>query len=508
MKIALAQINLSKHVSDNLGKISHYYNYALATGCGMIVFPHTALACPCTSDGLEAGTIRNKIQASLGSLAALTSGKPCVIVLGADDSFYGVRVVADGKIYDIDQSSVNSNSSNCFIYHGVTFGVCIGDDLYRATFGRSVDVILSINSKKFSGVNFDKDLLKLQSVCESHSTQIIYVNHMGGHNEFVYPGGSMALDHSGTAVSSPVYWEESISFVSLDSERKVYCNEYGPTLLYNEHSHLYSAMMVGLRDYVHKNGFEKVVIGVSGGIDSAFTAVVAADSLGPENVICVTLPSEFSSEASVADARDLFDILGTPDMNISISKAHNLLSSSLSKLFKGKLNGVVDENIQARIRGVLLMGVSNQADALLLSAGNKSEGAVGYCTLYGDTCGGYSVVKDLYKTKLYSLAMWRNSHIPNTSLLNKLNVIPNNIIKKAPTAELKHKQLDQDTLPPYEVLDKLLHSFIEEGMSIEEAILKHDVSSVVAEDVYNMIVRSGYKRKQMPLGVCLTSHPL
>jgi NAD+ synthase len=266
---------------------------------------------------------------------------------------------------------------------------------------------------------------------------------------------------------------------------------------------IYSAMVLGLRDYVRKNGFPAVVLGMSGGIDSALTAAVAVDALGPARVRGVRLPSRFTTRPSLDDADESARLLGMRLDTIAIEGPVTAVENVLADLFAGRPRDVAEENLQARVRGLLLMGLSNKFGELLVTTGNKSEMSVGYATLYGDMCGGYSVLKDIYKTEVYALSRWRNDHRPHEALGPAGRVIPESSITKAPTAELRPNQTDQDSLPPYDELDAILQGLVEDEMSVSEIVAQgHDRSTVTR--VQRLLYSAEYKRRQAPPGVKIT----
>jgi len=266
---------------------------------------------------------------------------------------------------------------------------------------------------------------------------------------------------------------------------------------------IYSAMMLGLRDYVRKNGFKGIVLGLSGGIDSALTAAVAVDALGAERVRGVRLPSRFTSQESMDDAADSAARLGITLETMAIGQAVDAAEAALAPVFKDRERDVTEENLQARVRGLLLMGLSNKFGELLVTTGNKSEMSVGYATLYGDMCGGYSVLKDIYKTEVYALSEWRNTHVPEDSAITAQDVIPQSSITKAPTAELRPNQTDQDSLPPYDVLDAILHGLIEEEENVDQIVARGFDRATVSR-VQRLLYSAEYKRRQAPPGVKIT----
>jgi NAD+ synthase len=263
---------------------------------------------------------------------------------------------------------------------------------------------------------------------------------------------------------------------------------------------IYSSLILGLRDYVEKNNFPGVVLGISGGIDSAFSAAVATDALGPSRVKGILMPSKYTSIESNKDASELGNNLGIELMNISINEIVNSYDNTLNDLFSGTEKDITEENIQSRTRGAILMAYSNKFGHMVITNGNKSEVSVGYSTLYGDMCGGFSVVKDIYKTDLFKLSEWRNKNKPSLSLLDKNEIIPNNIITKEPTAELKEDQKDSDSLPPYDVLDKVLYHLVEKESSVKE-IVDQGFDKELVKRIQNLLYNSEYKRRQAAPGV-------
>jgi NAD+ synthase (glutamine-hydrolysing) len=322
---------------------------------------------------------------------------------------------------------------------------------------------------------------------------IIYLNMVGGQDELVFDGGSFVVDGKGEILYQAQQFEEEIFYIDLDLEVKE--QPKGPILeirqkgselnplqsaqLLSKNESLYSALKLGLFDYVSKNNFEKVLVGLSGGIDSALTATIAVDALGSNNVVGVALPSKYNTEESLVDARLL---------------AENIFRNTLKESVDDELGQITDENIQSRVRGNILMALSNQTGAMVVSTGNKSEMAVGYSTLYGDLAGGFALLKDLYKTEVYNLANFRNSIS---------SVIPQNTIDKEPSAELRPDQFDKDSLPEYELLDEILRMYIEEDSSSEKIISK-GIDENIVYDVLSKVDRNEYKRKQVAPGVKLT----
>lgn len=314
------------------------------------------------------------------------------------------------------------------------------------------------------------------------SLPLIYVNQVGGQDELVFDGGSFIMDKTGKITHELPLFEEDICTLK-DTHKNTALNKT---------EEIYKAVTLGLRDYVLKNNFPGVLIGMSGGIDSALSAAIAVDALGADKVHCVMMPSPYTSQESLDDAKACADALGVTLHTISIEPSMTAFGDMLAKNIDKNNAGTTFENIQSRTRGMLLMALSNATGKMVLSTGNKSEMAVGYATLYGDMCGGFNALKDLYKTQVYELSNWRNT-------VNK--VIPENIITKAPSAELKPNQTDQDSLPPYDVLDDILESLIEKDLAPEE--IKHDRETVLK--IWRMLDMAEYKRRQAPPGVKITA---
>jgi NAD+ synthase len=325
-----------------------------------------------------------------------------------------------------------------------------------------------------------------------------------GQDELVFEGASFVLNPDrGLAVQMP-FFAEAVTLTEWHREgERLVCV---PLELAPEPERLeliYRSMMLGLADYVRKNGFPGIILGLSGGIDSALSAAVAADALGPERVRAFMLPSPYTSAHSLEDAAECARLLGIRCDTVPITPAMDAFDAALGPLFAGRRADITEENIQSRSRGLMLMAISNKFGDMLLTTGNKSEMSVGYATLYGDMCGGYSVLKDVYKTTVFALSRWRNATFPGGALGPRGAVMPDRVITKPPTAELKHNQTDQDSLPPYEILDAILEGLIEGEQSVDALVaLGHDRDTVLR--VWRMLDRAEYKRRQAPPGVKIT----
>ena len=407
-----------------------------------------------------------------------------------------------------------NNPGNVFWYEDVGIGISICEDIWieegpsLQQVENGASLIININASPYDQNKTDSRKELVVNQAKKLGVPIIYLNMVGGQDELVFDGGSFVVDGKGEILYQAQQFEEEIFYIDLDLEVKE--QPKGPILeirqkgseldplqsaqLLSKNESLYSALKLGLFDYVSKNNFEKVLVGLSGGIDSALTATIAVDALGSNNVVGVALPSKYNTEESLVDARLLAENLDIEFKVIEIEEIVNIFRNTLKESVKDELGQITDENIQSRVRGNILMALSNQTGAMVVSTGNKSEMAVGYSTLYGDLAGGFALLKDLYKTEVYNLANFRNSIS---------SVIPQNTIDKEPSAELRPDQFDKDSLPEYELLDEILRMYIEEDSSSENIISK-GIDENIVYDVLSKVDRNEYKRKQVAPGVKLT----
>jgi NAD+ synthase (glutamine-hydrolysing) len=397
-----------------------------------------------------------------------------------DEARYFVPGPADGGLIDIG---------------GVTVGLTICEDIWvpdgppAAQCAAGAEMLLNINGSPFHmGKGVDRAEL-LSSQAQRFGVPIVYLNLVGGQDELVFDGQSMAFDAAGTMLYRAPQFDSEVFVVDLASSQPPVVAE-DPV----EEESVYRALSVGLRDYVHKNGFSEVVIGLSGGIDSALTAAIAVDALGPHAVRGVAMPGPYNAPESATDAAELAARLGIRFDVIPIGATFDACRDALSIVFADTEPGVAEENLQARIRGALLMALSNKFGPMVVATGNKSEMSVGYATLYGDMVGGFAVLKDVAKTQVYRLANWRN---------RETELIPQRIIDKPPSAELRPDQLDVDSLPPYDVLDEILERYVEDEQPLEQ-IAAAGFERGVVEEVAAMVDRAEYKRRQAPPGVKIT----
>ena len=420
---------------------------------------------------------------------------------GAVLGIYHKVLLPNYGVFDEDRYfSVGVDPGRIWRVGEVSIGVSICEDIWLPNgppsqqAERGAQVLLNINASPFHlGKAAEREEM-LATRARTARTPVIYLNLVGGQDELVFDGASVVFDTQGSVIHRSPQFEEDFFVVDVPIGEEgatptLVCPLLGPT------EEMYRALTVGLADYVRKNGFESVVIGLSGGIDSALTAAIAVDALGPNSVQGIAMPSRFSSDHSLADARALAEKLGIRFDVVPIDGVYEAHLGSLSTLFEGTEFGVAEENLQARSRGATLMAISNKFGPMVVATGNKSEMATGYATLYGDMVGGYSVLKDVFKTSVYELARWRNKD---------REVIPQNTIDKPPSAELRPDQRDLDSLPPYEVLDAILEQYVERDMSTEEIVLAGYDRDLVTR-VARMVDRNEYKRRQAAPGVKITT---
>ena len=553
LRICLAQINpIVGDLEGNADKIIDYTVKALKLKSDIIVFPELALSGYPPEDLLLKPHFINKNKEKLLQIAKASG--PILSVIGFPymehgNLFNAAALIYDGKLLDIykkiflpnygvfDEKRYFTSGEKCNIValsKEVKVGINICEDIwykggpqYTEALLGGAKLIINISASPYHTQKIELREQLLKKRARENNAFIFYCNLVGGQDELVFDGGSLAFDNKGHLIARGKQFEEDLITVDVttdslkktatksekiiftlpkssiktqilpkpkDKEPLATSNRIEKKLSYLDEIH--SALVLGTRDYVRKNNFKKVVIGLSGGIDSALTAVLAVDALGKENVIGLTMPSIYSSIGTQKDARKIAENSGIKLINVPISEIYEKYLSLLKIHFKANKPDVTEQNIQARIRGNLLMAFSNKFGWLVLTTGNKSEVSTGYCTIYGDMAGGFSVLKDVPKTMVYKLSRRRNK-------LSRKELIPENVFKRAPTAELKKNQKDQDTLPPYPLLDKILDLYIEKDASLEEIIAK-GTNRKVTEKVISMVDRNEYKRRQAPPGIKIT----
>jgi len=536
MKIALIQYNpVIGDFNRNIAAITGWLDKAKAAGCQLAVLPELALSGYPPQDLLERPAFLDDHDRAFARLLAKTSdlglGVLCGLVtrnpVPMGKPLHNSAVLfADGKVlftthkqllptYDVfDEARYfepGLGNGTCR-YQGLHLGITICEDIWndKSLFPRPlyatepvaamlakadtpVDLLINLAASPF---NLGKAAIRQKifaNLCRCHSLPFIYVNQVGGQDSLIFDGDSLALDASGAIAARAARFAEDLVVVDTATwQGQIHA---APADQKEETGEVCEALILGTRDYVRKCGFSQVVIGLSGGVDSALTAAIAARALGPENVLGLALPSPYSSRESIEDAEQLAKNLGIGFTVLPITAPFETFLATLAPIFAGAAPDVTEQNIQARIRGNLLMAVANKQRRLLLSTGNKSENAVGYCTLYGDMSGGLAVIADVPKQLVYALCRHLN---------RDREVIPHRTIDKPPSAELAPDQKDEDDLPPYPVLDAILAAYLEEHRSIAEIVAMGFAQKVV-EDVVRRILTSEYKRKQAPLGLKVTS---
>lgn len=414
-------------------------------------------------------------------------------------------------VFDEERVFENGPLPDPINFHGIQLGVMICEDMWLEDVAahlkdKGAEILIVPNASPFDLKKDDVRIVQAQKRIKETGLPLIYVNQIGGQDELVFDGGSFILQENGHMVLQAEQFTEGLYHAHLmENDKGIWFADIEESAEDIEGpAEIYEALLLGLRDYITKNGFSGVLIGLSGGVDSALSAIIAADALGPENVRCVMMPSRFTSRDSLEDAEALAKNLGVHLDNIPIEKPLQAFNEILGPHFNHDTPETTFENMQPRARGLILMALSNATNYMLLSTGNKSEMAVGYATLYGDMCGGFNVLKDIYKTQVYELCCWRNEHKPKSALGSEGAPIPDRILTKVPTAELKPNQTDQDTLPPYEELDDILHCLIEEDMGLD-AIVKRGHDRTTVARIWKMLDRAEYKRRQAPPGIKITS---
>jgi NAD+ synthase len=391
-------------------------------------------------------------------------------------------------------------------FRGVKLGVPICEDIWTPSITAHLaragaELLIVPNGSPFEAGKFSTRLELAKSRARETHLPLAYVNQVGGQDELVFDGRSFVVNRSGELAVAVEGWNDCVTITTWTrSDEGWSCNPGTIAPLGEQLEDVYAALVLGLRDYTAKNGFPGIVLGLSGGVDSALSAAVAVDALGPGGVIGVRLPSPFTSDVSMEEAKAVADRLGIRLLTVPIENVLEAAEQTLAPSFEGRPRDVTEENLQARLRGLLLMALSNKFGWMLLTTGNKSEMSVGYATLYGDMCGGFSVLKDIYKTDVYRLSRWRNTRRPQGALGPDDGVIPERTLTRPPTAELRPNQTDQDSLPPYDQLDAILRGLIEEEQSVD-ALGTTVAPREIVSRVQQMLYVAEYKRRQAPPGV-------
>ena len=525
MKIALGQINPTiGNFSGNARKIIQYSQRALAAGAGLAVFPEMSVCGYPARDWMEKPAFVTKCREAVEQIAESTRGIAVIVGYATPaQSETGKSVqnsaalLRDGKIdfvqskmllptYDVFDESRNfapAREQSLLPFCGKQVALTICEDAWndKQFWNRRLYIVDPVEQLIRAGGNFvlnisaspfwvgKRELRRqmLEAIAVKYKVPVAMVNQVGGNDQLIFDGSSIVLGPDGKLVAQAKSFDEDLIFFDSNAlSGDVHAAVEGME------ASAYAALVLGTRDYVQKCGFERVIIGLSGGIDSALTAAIAVDALGPENVIGVGMPSPYSSRGSIDDARELASNLGIRFELIRINSIFDTYRQALKPVFAGREEDVTEENLQSRIRGTLLMALSNKFCGLVLSTGNKSELAVGYCTIYGDMVGGLAVISDVPKTMVYRLSHYVNS---------RRQVIPKSTLEKPPSAELRPNQRDTDSLPPYEVLDTILEDYIEDNKSAQEIVRERKLDPALVKRIILMIERNEYKRQQAAPGL-------
>ncbi|MDE2780593.1 MAG: NAD+ synthase [Chloroflexota bacterium] len=552
-------------IEGNTARIIEYVEQARERGADLVAFPELAITGYPPEDLLfKTSFLQANVGAMQRVVAAARDIAVVVGYVEVGDSATGTDIANaaaigyDGQLIDsyrkmylpnygvFDEDRYFRRGTECPVYriNGVGIGVNICEDIWYPVGPIAVqreagaELIVNINGSPFHAGKAAYREKMIGTRAADNGLFVAYLNMVGGQDELVFDGASLVCDMTGDVIARSPAFAEDLLVMDLDIEavfrsrlRTPLSRKENPTILrevgearttavsgYREADRpplepaaqapamgpveeVYHALVTGTRDYIRKSGFSRALVGLSGGIDSALTATLAADALGPENVVGVTMPSRYSSEGSISDSKELADNLGIECWMVPIEPAHLAFTDMLEPWFEGAATNVAEENVQARIRGNVLMTISNKFGWIVLTTGNKSEMAMGYATLYGDMAGGFAVIKDVPKTLVYELCRWRNGQ--GFGPTGAKAPIPGAIIDKPPSAELRPDQLDADTLPPYEELDPIVRAYVEEDYSYEEMVeMGHDAAAV--RQVITFVDRNEYKRRQAPPGVKIT----
>ncbi|PPC96387.1 NAD+ synthase [Methylotenera mobilis] len=514
MKIAIAQMNcIVGDIAGNAKKIVTSATLAKEQGATLVVTPELSLCGYSPEDLLLRPDFLLACEDALLVLAKQLpditvivghphqQGEQCfnaasVLEGGHVVATYHKQVLPNYGVFDEERYFVSGSEALVFNHCGVKLGVLICADVWESKPAllakmAGAELLVAMNGSPFHMKKQNTRLEVLKQRAVENSLPIVYVNMVGGQDELVFDGASFVLNAQGELMCELPAFESQLEVVDFEHAQPLHGNMTKNLPL---EATVYHALKLGLADYVNKNGFPGVVIGLSGGVDSALTLAIAVDAIGADKVHAVMMPSEFTADISVNDAREMADIVGVEYSEIAIKPLYDMYLTALSPQFGDMPFDATEENLQARIRGMLLMAISNKFGSIVVTTGNKSEMAVGYCTLYGDMAGGFALLKDVPKTLVYQLCAYRNQ---------LSSVIPERIITRPPSAELRANQVDQDSLPPYDVLDAIIEAYVEDDLSRKDIVALgypiEDVNRVIA-----MIDRNEYKRRQSPVGVRIT----
>ncbi|MEY3845954.1 MAG: hypothetical protein RJA66_221 [Actinomycetota bacterium] len=534
VRLAMAQTNpIVGDISGNLAQTIAAVDAAIENGANLVVFGEMNLTGYPIEDLAARGSFINAAEDAVKSLASTLSSEKyagiavvvghlslavepngwsiaqnsaTVIVDGAVIGRYSKHHLPNYAVFDEFRNFVPGDELLTFEFHGLRLSTVICEDIWQSggpvgqLQGAGTDVAIILNGSPFEVSKTDVRLGLVRQIAEKHGCAVAYVNLVGGQDDLVFDGNSFFVNSSGELIARSEQFLSQMTYVDIDSASASEgvalpgMKTAAENQSRDELAQIWNALVLGLRDYVRKNGFQSVVLGLSGGIDSAICAVIASDAIGAENVFGVSMPSKFSSDHSKGDAEDLADRIGCHYRTEAIENFVDTFESQI------ELGGLASENLQARIRGVILMALSNNEGHLTLTTGNKTELAVGYSTIYGDSVGGFAPIKDVEKTLVWKLARWRNEY---ATALGQTQPIPENSISKPPSAELRPDQVDQDSLPDYEVLDALLDAYVEQRLGRDQVIAK-GFDPVTVDRIIALVDRAEWKRRQGAIGPKIT----
>ena len=524
LTIALAQLNPTVgDIEGNLERISRARDRAAAGGADLVVLPELALIGYPPEDLVLRPSVVAACHAAIDCLVRESHRSPALVATTPwreDGHVYNAAILIDKGttarrfksdlpnygVFDEKRVFTAGPLPEPVTFRGISIGVPVCEDIWTPVVTghlarAGAEFFIVPNGSPFETGKFPTRVELARARALETNRALVYVNQVGGQDELVFDGRSFVLNRSGEMAYAMPGWEETVELTRWTRTSDVWTCESGRVEPSSEPlADTYNALITGLRDYVDKNGFRGIVLGLSGGIDSALSAAVGVDALGPDRVLVVRLPSPYTGQVSMEEAQLVADRLGIRVVTLPIEQLMTDAQATLAPIFEGRPADVAEENLQARIRAVLLMALSNKFGLMLLTTGNKSEMSVGYATLYGDMCGGFSVLKDIYKTEVYRLARWRNAHRPPLAMGPLGELIPERTLTRPPTAELRPNQTDQDSLPPYDQLDAILTGLVEEEKSVDEIASAVAPREIVTR-IQQMLYTAEYKRRQAPPGV-------